>query len=79
MGNVARKVDLHFISCKSCTETTIIMTAKSKGLDGFIKHGCTHSVHLLLMEMLKDKLAARKKLSRVAGNPNGRKKKRGAG
>lgn len=72
---VVRSIDLRFVSCKTCGEVTILMTARSKGLTGFIKHGCFHSVKLLMMEMLKEKIAKRKAL-RLAANPKGGKRKK---
>lgn len=58
---VIKTVNFHFLSCHKCGETTIIQTARAKAMDGFIKHGCTHSVARLLLEMLKDRINARKK------------------
>lgn len=72
---VYRRVNLNFLSCPTCGDVSVIMISRSKGLDGFIKHGCRHSVAALLSHFLNVELKTRK-AARVAANPNGRKAKK---
>lgn len=50
--------------CQECHEVSWLIVGGK--LDGFIRHGCIHTVKMLLMELLKDKIKARAKLKKAA-------------
>lgn len=72
------KDPLYSLVCPKCSKVSWIIVGGT--FDGFIKHGCIHSVGTLLNEMVKKDLEVRlktkKKPGRVAENPNGRRPKK---
>lgn len=69
------KSTLHSLVCHTCAEVSWLVVGGK--YDGFIRHGCRHSVQDLLKILLEKELKTRKKKAvRIAGNPTGKKRKK---
>lgn len=64
MPELKIKGRMNSLVCKTCGEVTFFMIGGN--VDGFVRHGCIHSVSLLLKELLKDKIKARAKAKKAA-------------
>lgn len=64
-------VFLEVVSCPECGAMTRTTVSKELAWNGFVKHGCTHMARAHFMQMLTDKIAARKKAKK---KPTSRKR-----
>lgn len=53
-------VAVRTLVCQTCAEVSYLIDGGP--LDAFIRFGCSHTVKNVLMDMLKEKIAARKKI-----------------